>query len=76
MFRQFCIIKPSFFNATSGIHSRPFEGRHLVDIIISSVKSVSNSIDQVLVIIDLLQETALTASRIQKVGLTFQNISF
>ena len=32
MFRQVCIIEPSFFNMTyaSGMHRRPFEGRHLV----------------------------------------------
>ena len=30
MFRQFCTIEPSFFNATSGMHRRPIEGRHLV----------------------------------------------
>ena len=30
MFRQVCTIGPSFFNTTSGMHRRPFEGRHLV----------------------------------------------
>ena len=30
MFRQVCTIEPSFFNMTSGMHYRPFEGRHLV----------------------------------------------
>ena len=30
MFRQVCIIEPSFINATSGMHRRPIEGRHLV----------------------------------------------
>ena len=30
MFRQVCTIEPSFFNTTSGMHRRPFEGRHLV----------------------------------------------
>ena len=30
MFRQACIIEPSFFNTTSGMHLRLFEGRHLV----------------------------------------------
>ena len=28
MFRQVCTIEPSFFN-TSGMHRRPFGGRHL-----------------------------------------------
>ena len=28
MFRQVCTIGPSFFNAVSGKHRRPFEGRH------------------------------------------------
>ena len=32
MFRQVCIIEPSFFNTTSGIHRRPLEGRHLVNL--------------------------------------------
>ena len=27
MFRQVCIIEPSFFNTTSGMHRRPSEGR-------------------------------------------------
>ena len=31
MFRQVCTIEPSFFNAASGMHRRPFEGRHLVN---------------------------------------------
>ena len=35
MFRQVCTIGPSFFNTTSGMHLRPFEGRHLVFIIIA-----------------------------------------
>ena len=30
IFRQVCIIEPSFFKTTSGLHRRPFEGRHLV----------------------------------------------
>ena len=30
MFRQVCIIEPSFFNTTSGMHRRPFEARQLV----------------------------------------------
>ena len=30
MVRQVCIIEPSFFNATSGMHRRPIEGRQLV----------------------------------------------
>ena len=30
MFRQVCIIEPLFFNTASGMHRRPFEGRHLV----------------------------------------------
>ena len=30
MFRPVCIFEPSFFNTTSGMHCRPFEGRHLV----------------------------------------------
>ena len=30
MFRQVCTIEPSFFKTTSGMHRRPFEGRHLV----------------------------------------------
>ena len=30
MFRQVCIIEPSYFMTTSGMHSRPFEGRHLI----------------------------------------------
>ena len=30
MLRQVCAIEPSFFNATSGMHRRPFKGRHLV----------------------------------------------
>ena len=30
MFRQVCTIEPSFFNATSGMDRRLFEGRHLV----------------------------------------------
>ena len=30
MFRQVCIIEPSFFNAASGMYRRPFKGRHLV----------------------------------------------
>ena len=30
MFRQVCIIEPSFFMMSSGMHCRPFEGRHLV----------------------------------------------
>ena len=34
MFRRVCIIEPSFFNTTSGMHRRPFEGRHLVSIVI------------------------------------------
>ena len=32
MFRQFCTIESSFFNKTSGMHRRPFEGRHLVSL--------------------------------------------
>ena len=30
MFRQVCIIEPSFFKTTSGMHRRPFDVRHLV----------------------------------------------
>ena len=30
LFRQVCTIEPSFFKAASGMHPRPFEGRHLV----------------------------------------------
>ena len=30
MFRQVCIIEPSFFNSTSGMQRRPIEGGHLV----------------------------------------------
>ena len=30
MFGQVCIIEPSFFNVTSGMHRRPIEGQHLV----------------------------------------------
>ena len=30
MFRQVCTIEPLFFKTTSGMHRRPFEGRHLV----------------------------------------------
>ena len=30
MFQQDCIIKPSLFNATSAMHRRLIEGRHLV----------------------------------------------
>ena len=30
MFRQVCIIEPSFFNATSKMHRRPIDGQHLV----------------------------------------------
>ena len=30
MFRQVCTIESSFFKATSGIHKRLLEGRHLV----------------------------------------------
>ena len=30
MFRQVCIIEPLFFKTMSGMHRRPFEGRHLV----------------------------------------------
>ena len=30
VFRQVCTIEPSLFDATSGMHRRPFEGRHLV----------------------------------------------
>ena len=30
IFLQVCIIGPSFFTATSGMHRRLFEGRHLV----------------------------------------------
>ena len=30
MFRQVCIIEPSFFNTLSEMHRRSFEGRHLV----------------------------------------------
>ena len=30
MFRQVCIIEPSFFNAASGMHRHSIEGRHLV----------------------------------------------
>ena len=41
MFRQVCIIEPSFFNTTSGMHRRPFEGRHLV------IKDVLNYIKDV-----------------------------
>ena len=32
MFRQVCTIEPSFFKTTSGMHRRPFEGRHLVSV--------------------------------------------
>ena len=32
MFRQVCVTEPSSFNATSGMHHRPIEGRHLVSI--------------------------------------------
>ena len=31
MFRQVCTIEPSFFQTTSGMHRRLFEGRHLVN---------------------------------------------
>ena len=30
MIRKVCTIEPSFFNATSGMHHRPLEGRNLV----------------------------------------------
>ena len=30
MFKQVCIIEPSFFNATSRMHRHPIEGQHLV----------------------------------------------
>ena len=30
MFRQVCIIEPSFFNTTLGMHRRQIEGRYLV----------------------------------------------
>ena len=30
MFGLVCTIGPSFFNTTSDMHLRPFEGRHLV----------------------------------------------
>ena len=30
MFRQVCIIEPSFFKTTSGMYRRPFKGQHLV----------------------------------------------
>ena len=30
IFWQFCTIEPSFFNATSGKHRLPIEGRHIV----------------------------------------------
>ena len=30
MLRQVCTIEPLFFETTSGIYRRPFEGRHLV----------------------------------------------
>ena len=30
MFRQVCIIEPSFFKTLSGMHRRPIECRHLV----------------------------------------------
>ena len=32
MFRCACTIAPSFFKVTSGMHRRPFEGRHLVNL--------------------------------------------
>ena len=42
MFRQVCTIEPSFFNATSGMHRRPFEGRHLVSCLFLKVWGVSS----------------------------------
>ena len=33
MFRQVYIIESSFFNTTSGMHRRPIEGKHLVEIV-------------------------------------------
>ena len=40
MFQQVCTIEPSFFNTTSGIYHRPFEGRHLVLIVIYFLKQL------------------------------------
>ena len=37
MFEEVSIIELSFFNTTSGMHRRPFEGRHLVLFYIASI---------------------------------------
>ena len=41
--RRVCTIEPSFCNTTSGMHPRPFEGRHLVSFRILKRKIVEQS---------------------------------
>ena len=43
MCRQVCIIEPSFFKTTSGMHRRPFEGRHLVLFLVTSLHETGRS---------------------------------
>ena len=46
MFRQTCTIEPLLFKKTSGRHRRPFEGRHLVRIVVILTRSYNCLFDQ------------------------------